>query len=588
MKRRILLALAAYALLLPAPAQAQNNPAQDFAALRDRYWQWSLENNPALARSVGDPRGDTKLSDLSLAHMDTLAQDARTMAQALQKIPVQHLPDDMATDAIIMGKLLQSTITAARFGQRAILFDSYSSWHQELVGDAREGNFTTRADYEHYIARLAAFPKQAAQAEATTRWALQHGFVQPCIVVANYPKSLAALTMPDASASVFAKPFVQKPAMLSEATWADLKNRGLGLIQSQLMPALRAYHQFITTDYMPHCRKTTRISATPQGAAYYQWRIAEETTTTLSADAIHARGLAEVARISAEMDKVAASAGYSGQREAYIAELRKNPRYYAQSPQELLSASADVAKYIDGQLPRLFNRLPSLPYGVKPIPQETADGNTTAYYETGAWAQHRAAIYRVNTTHLDQRPLFEIPALTAHEAVPGHHLQIALQQEMALSPMRRYLTQYTAFVEGWALYAESLGLEMGLYDTPEKNMGRLSYEMWRACRLVVDTGLHAKGWSREQAKAYMKAHTALSDANIDAEVTRYIGWPAQALAYKLGELSIKAQRHSAETALGENFDLRAFHDQLLAQGALPLDMMEAHTRSWIEAHKSKP
>lgn len=588
MTRPMLLAFMAAVFFAATGVQAQTTPAEDFTALRDRYWQWSLDNNPALARRVGDARGASKLSDLSLAHMDALAQDAEAMAQKLKAIPLDQLPADMATDAVIIGKLLHATRTAQRFGQRAILFDSYSSWEQELIAEARESSYTSRADFIHYIDRLLAFPAQAAAAQATTKWALAHGYVQPCIVVARYPQSLAALIRPDVADTVFAKPFAQKPAALSAAHWAELKARGMAAIKNQVLPALTRYQKFIVTDYMPRCRASTSISATPQGAAYYQWRIAEETTTSLGAEEIHAIGLSEVARITAEMDKVAASAGYAGQRAAYIAELRQNPKYYAKSAEELLSASARVAKFIDGQLPRLFNQLPRLPYGVKAIPDEIADGNTTAYYEPGAWAQHRAAIYRVNTTHLDQRPLFEIPALSAHEAVPGHHLQIALQQEQTLSPIRSHLTHYTAYVEGWALYAESLGLDMGLYDTPEKNMGRLSYEMWRACRLVVDTGLHAKGWSRAQAKAYMKAHTALSDANIDAEVTRYIGWPAQALGYKLGELSITAQRRAAEAALGENFDLRAFHDQLLARGPLPLDMVESHTQAWIAAQKLKP
>ena len=588
MARPVFLSLLACIFLAAGSAQAQNGAAEDFAALRDQFWSWSLDYMPALARQSGDARGNQKLGNVSLAGMDAYAQEAGRLHKALARIAVKDLPADQKTDARLMGKYLKSVMTAAHFGQRAILFDSYSGWEQELVGDAREGSFTTRADFENYIARLKAFPLQAAQAEATTRWAMQHGYVQPCIVVARYPKSLAALITTTPGTSLFAKPFAQKPAALSEATWADLQSRGMAAIAEHIMPALRKYQKFIAQDYMPRCRQSTSISDTKDGAAYYQWRIAEETTTNLSADAIHALGLREVARITAEMDKVAAEAGYAGRRADYIAELRQNPRYYARNRQELLAASAMAAKFIEGQLPRFFTQLPRLPFGLKPIPDETADGNTTAYYETGSWSQHRAAIYRVNTTHLDQRPLFEIPALTAHESVPGHHLQIALQQEMALSPMRRHLMQFTAFVEGWALYAESLGIDMGLYDSPEKNMGRLSYEMWRACRLVVDTGLHAKGWSREQAKAYMKAHTALSDANIDAEVTRYIGWPGQALGYKLGELSIKAQRAEAEKALGEKFDLRAFHDQLLAQGPVPLDMLEANSQAWIAAEKRKP
>ena len=286
------------------------------------------------------------------------------------------------------------------------------------------------------------------------------------------------------------------------------------------------------------------------------------------------------------MDEVATKAGYPT-RQAMIAEMRTNPKYFAKTPSEIMAAAALQAKTNDGKMPTLFGRLPRLPYGVKPIPAETAEGNTTAYYYPGSPDAGIAGTYFVNTTHLDQRPLWELPALTAHEAVPGHHNQIALQQELEMQPWRRYTTFFTAFVEGWGLYSEHLGIEMGLYDTPEKNMGRLSYEMWRACRLVVDTGIHAQGWTKEQAVAFMKENTALTDANIDAEVNRYISNPGQALAYKLGELKLRELRAKAEQELGPKFDVRRFHDAVLGQGPVPLDALEAQIDSWIAAEKAK-
>jgi uncharacterized protein (DUF885 family) len=253
-----------------------------------------------------------------------------------------------------------------------------------------------------------------------------------------------------------------------------------------------------------------------------------------------------------------------------------------------MAATALMAKTIDGKMPSLFTRLPRLPYGVKPIPAEIAEGNTTAYYQSGSPDAGLAGYYYVNTTHLDQRPLWELPALTVHEAVPGHHMQIATQQELDMPAWRKYGTFFTAFVEGWGLYSERLGIEMGIYDTPQKDMGRLGYEMWRAARLVVDTGLHAKGWSKEQAVAFMKDNTTLTDKNIDSEVNRYISNPGQALAYKIGELKIRELRAKAEKELGAKFDLRRFHDAVLGQGALPLDTLEAQINGWIAAEKQQP
>ena len=284
------------------------------------------------------------------------------------------------------------------------------------------------------------------------------------------------------------------------------------------------------------------------------------------------------------MVTVATNAGYPS-REAMIANLRSDPKYFAKTPEALMAAASRMAKIIDGKMPQFFGKLPRLPYGVREIPKETAETTTTAYYSGGSPESGIAGNYYVNTSKLDQRPLWELPALTAHEGVPGHHNQIALQQELTLPPFRKYAAGFTAFVEGWGLYSEHLGIEMGLYDTPEKNMGRLSYEMWRACRLVVDTGMHTKGWSKAQAIAFMKDNTALSDANIEAEVNRYISWPGQALAYKIGELKIRELRARAEAKLGAKFDLRRFHDAVLGQGPVPLDVLERQVDDWIKGEK---
>jgi uncharacterized protein (DUF885 family) len=286
------------------------------------------------------------------------------------------------------------------------------------------------------------------------------------------------------------------------------------------------------------------------------------------------------------MEQVAKKAGFAD-REAMIADMRSNPKWFTKTPEELLAATALMAKTIDGKMPSLFGRLARLPYGIRPMAAATAPGDTTARYQSGSPDSGLAGFYLVNTTKLDQRPLWEIPALTVHEAVPGHHMQIALQQELEMPDWRRNTAFFTAFVEGWGLYSERLGIEMGIYDTPQKDMGRLGYEMWRASRLVVDTGIHAKGWTKQQAVAFMKDNTTLTDANIDAEVNRYISNPGQALAYKLGELKIRELRERAERTLGPKFDLRRFHDAVLGQGSVPLDTLEAQINAWVAAEQGK-
>ena len=385
---------------------------------------------------------------------------------------------------------------------------------------------------------------------------------------------------------MFWAPFARaKPGVITDSDWADMQARARTAIMGGVVPAYREFLDFYTRDYAPKCRATVGIGATPGGPAYYAYRARVMTTTDLTPDAIHQIGLSEVARINAAMDKVVADSGFAGDRAAFVRRMRTDPQFYAKTPQELLEKTAFVTKQIDDWMPKLLGKLPRLPFSVKAIPADQAEGTTTAYSEWGSVASGRAGVYRVNTSRLDQRPLYELPALTMHEAAPGHQTQGSLQQELDLPAFRKYQASFTAFVEGWALYTESLGEDIGLYDTPEKKMGRYSYEMWRACRLVVDTGIHAKGWSRQQAIDYMTANTALSPHNIEAEVNRYITWPGQALAYKVGELTIKRLRAKAERQLGEKFDMRAFHDAILGQGPVPMDVLEVQIDDWIATRK---
>ena len=405
--------------------------------------------------------------------------------------------------------------------------------------------------------------------------------VLPCVSMVGYETSISGLITDEPKDSRFYQPFKRpKPDMMDSATFARLAGEAETVISTVVRPELEQHLNWYESRYAPNCAKDPGVSAQPGGDAYYAFRIRQMTTTEKTADEIHNIGLSEVARIRSEMVEVAKSAGYDS-REAFIEHLRTDPQYYAKTPEELMEKVARVTKIIDGKMPEIIGKLARLPYGLKEIPAETAEGTTTAYYNPGSPDVGIAGFYYVNTSKLDQRPFWEIPALSVHEAVPGHHMQIALQQELDMPDFRKYGAFFTAFVEGWGLYSERLGIEMNLYDTPAKDMGRLSYEMWRACRLVVDTGLHAKGWSKQQAIDYMTDNTALSPANIEAEVNRYISWPGQALAYKMGELKIRELRQKATTELGDKFDLREFHDVVLGQGAVPLDILEAQVIRWI-------
>ncbi len=569
------------ALALIAASAAHASPSTDLKRLTDAHWDWWLTSNPVAASRLGDRRGDGKLGDPSLAQQDRDTKTAAAFVAQLDAIPDAGLSGEERTNKAILRRVLAEQVEGNTFGQRAMLFDTYSGWHQNFAGLADRLPFQNRADYDSYLARLAAYPAYNRAAIEVTRTAIKGGFTQPCEVLGNFERSITGVLAEDTEKSRFYKPFLRAaPQGVADADWTAMKSRARTLITGTVEPEYRAFADFYARDYKPKCRATVGASALPRGRAFYAAQARSHTTTAMTPDAIHALGQSEVARIRSEMEGVAKRAGFAD-RAAFVQALRTDPKYYAKTPAELMAAAAVVSKQLDGLLPRYFGRLPRLPYGLREVPAETAEGTTTAYYSPGSPESGIAGFYYVNTSKLPQRPLFELPALTAHEAMPGHHLQIALQQELDLPPFRRHATGFTAFVEGWALYTERLGIEMGLYDTPEKDMGRLSYEMWRATRLVVDTGLHAKGWTKAQAVAFMRDNTALSEANIDAEVNRYISWPGQALGYKIGELKIRDLRAGAEKALGSKFDLRAFHDVVLGSGAVPLDVLEANVGAWV-------
>jgi uncharacterized protein (DUF885 family) len=565
---------------------AESDEPAALQAVIDDHWRWWLSVHPFEATALGVRSYDTEVPDLSLEAADRAADQSRKFLERLRAIPDRALPEEGRVNKTVLSWMLSEDIVANGFGERMMLFTSYESWPQDFAGLPDMLPFYTRADYESYLTRLSKYPRLNGQAMAITARALKEGYVQPCSTLEGFAKTISGAVAGKPEATRFYQPFLRaKPAAISDADWIALKARVATIIRDTLTPEYMRFHAWFLAQYLPACRRSDSASTLPDGVAWYASQVKAHTTTDLTPAQIHQIGLEEVARITARMDEVAKQA-HAASRQEFIREIKTNPKYFAKSAQELLDVAAWEAKKHDALMPRYFGLLPRLPYGVRAIPAETAEGTTTAYYFQGSPASGIAGTFYVNTSKLDQRPLWELPVLSAHEAVPGHHQQIALQQELKLPEFRRNATSFTAYVEGWALYSEFLGEEMGLYDTPEKMMGRLSYEAWRASRLVVDTGIHAMGWNKAKAVAFMKENTALTDANIDAEVNRYISWPGQALGYKIGEIRIRELRAKAERTLGPKFDLRAFHDAVLSSGPVPLDELTGGIDRWIATHKN--
>ncbi len=576
-----------FAALLCLASPAAATPSADLAKVIADHWTNFLSENPVYATILGNRDHDMAINDISLAEADRQTARAKGFLDRLNAIPDTGLSAPERTNKGVLARLLAERVEANGFGQRMMLFSSQDGWHQGFAGMADNLPFFAKRDYDSYLARLAQYPKLNGEALAISRTALKAGFIQPCAALGGFESTITGAVAGKPEDTRFYSPFLRaKPADVTEAEWAAMKARAVSIIRDVLTPEYAKFADFYAQEYKPKCRTTIGTSAMPQGQAYYAMQAKSHTTTDLTPEQIHQIGLSEVARIRTRMEGVAKGAGYAS-REAMIAELRSNPKYYAKSPEELMAATARVTKHIDGLMPRYFGTLPRLPYGIKEIPKETAETTTTAYYNSGNLASGTSGFYYVNTSKLDQRPLYELPALSVHEAVPGHHHQGSLAQEIDQPDFRKYAAWFTAYGEGWGLYTEYLGEEMGIYDTPEKMMGRLSYEMWRACRLVVDTGMHAKGWTKPQAIAFMTDNSALSAANIEAEVNRYISWPGQALGYKIGEIRIRELRRKAEGELGAKFDVRRFHDAVLLQGAVPLEVLDRQIADWIASEKAR-
>ena len=435
----------------------------------------------------------------------------------------------------------------------------------------------TARDYQDIVARLDAVPQRLAQVEARLRRGVETGVVCPRVILRDVAAQLDAQTPEDPLQAPLLKAFAKLPEGVSEEARTD----AVRIYREKIVPAYRKLREYFVSAYLPHARETVALSALPEGVDWYLERVRRETTTSLTPHEIHQLGLSEVKRIRGEMEKVLARVGFKGTLADFATFLRTDARFYFTDARELVREYRDIAKRIDPELTRLFGKLPRLPYGVVEIPAFSAPSQTTAYYRQGSPEAHRPGSYFVNTYKLDTRPKWEMEALTLHESVPGHHLQIAISQELTSVPEFRKTSRYVAFVEGWGLYAESLGPDLGMYQDPYSQFGQLTYEMWRAIRLVVDTGMHALGWSRDEAIDYFRQNSAKTEHDIVVEIDRYIVMPGQALAYKIGELKLKELRALASKELGAKFDVRTFHDAVLGSGALPLDVLEENVRAFI-------
>ncbi|MBM4002781.1 MAG: DUF885 domain-containing protein [Planctomycetes bacterium] len=556
-------------------------PAEDFARFLRDAWEFDLREDPLFATKAGDHRYNDRLPRESLQDQRRRAAQRAELLKTLRAIDRSQLPRDEQTNYDVADRKLNDELGEARFQAYLTPITNREGFHISFPDLPKEVPLNTVDDYNNYLARLRAFPAYVDDHVELMREGIRQKALLPGIVLEAYRDPIATHLVDDPTSSLFFAPFTRFPAAVDAAQRQRLAREGREAITSCVVPAYRKFLEFMEREYVPSARPSIGASALPEGRPFYQHRTRLFTTLDVTPEEVHATGLKEVARIRAEMEAIVKKVNFQGDFAQFLEFLRNDPKFYARSPDELKQAVALILKRMDGELPRLFKTLPRTPYGIREIPAYIAPRTTSAYYSPPAGDGSRAGFYFLNTYNLKSRPLYEMEALSLHEAVPGHHLQIALQQERADLPNFRRFTSFTAYVEGWALYSERLGLEVDFYQDPYSDFGRLGFEMWRACRLVVDTGMHYLDWPRERAIEFMAENTALSRHNIVAEVDRYIAWPGQALGYKMGEIKIRELRARAESALGSKFDLREFHDVVLRSGAVPLDLLERNVNAYI-------
>ena len=549
----------------------------------DKAWKITLDASPDFAYSQGDISQAGKLTDLSPDTLAKLNSRRELLLVNLKALNKSGLSKEERINAQLLQDQLQNDVDLYRYKDHYLPISSESGFHAYIASIAKD-RFATEQDYHHYLAKLEALPKYFAQQTYWLQQGLAAGITPPKVTLNGFENSISAFMVPVEDSGYF-KPFTHYPKHFSDAQKAALTEQGQALVENTVLPLYKEFFDYITQEYLLGARTSIATASLPDGEAFYENRVRYYTTLDMNSDEVHQLGLQEVKRIRGEMEAIIVDVGFEGSFAEFLHFLRTDPQFYPKTKEELLKEAAYIAKKADAMLPKYFGKLPRTPYGIQEVPAEIAPKYTTGRY-SGSSRDDEPGYYWVNTYALDKRPLYEMEALTLHEAVPGHHLQISLNTELtSLPPFRRY-SYISAFGEGWGLYSEYLGLEAGFYQDPYSNFGRLTYEMWRAARLVVDTGMHAKGWSRQRALDFMASNTALSLHNVTTEIDRYISWPGQALSYKIGELTIKRLRAQAEEELGEKFDIRAFHDAILENGSVPMLVLEQQIQDFISIQKA--
>lgn len=567
-------------LLVSMSSACYANASSEFTTLLDEHWEWQLAASPTMASQLGDRRYNDQWPDQNLQAIEQRHDDIREFLRRAYAIDRKDLSIDNQLNYELFRRQLEDTVDAYQFNNHLMPF-SHRGGVQNLDNLTNSLRLTTVEDFEDWLARISKIDDVIEQTIALAEKGRKSGYMAPKILMQRIPNQLSLQVVEIATASPLFMAFENMPDSISAADRERLRADAMEIIEDKVLPAYRKLDRYFNKKYLPAARESVGLSALPNGTAAYEYLVRSFTTTQMTPDDIHRLGLEEVKRIRDEMAKVIEEVGFEGSFQDFLVFLRTDPQFYYDTPEALYEAYLATSKRIDPELVNLFATLPRMPYGVKPIPDSIAADTTTAYYSRPAADGSRAGIYWVNLYRPDVRPKYEIEVLSVHEAMPGHHLQIALQQELGDVPDFRRFLGFTAFVEGWGLYSERLGYELGLYKDPYSRFGQLTYDMWRAVRLVVDTGLHYKGWTRQQAIDFFKDNAAKTEHDIINEIDRYIGNPGQALAYKIGQLKMLMLRERAERRLGEKFDVRAFHDQLLGAGALPLDLLEQRMDEWL-------
>jgi uncharacterized protein (DUF885 family) len=582
--------------LVSASAIAQTASEQSHA-LFDAYWEWQLRELPRLATSIGDHRYDDRLTDFSPAALASRKAAVADFARRLHTIDRSALSDEDALSYDVLARVLdddmrRSSVFNAPDAGGADLWLSINQFNGPQVGFSslpqlvRISRFASVLDYENYVKRLNAIPRELDQLTRGLRRAMARGWLPPEAVVQRVPSQIDALLITDPAANPIYAPFERFPESIGEADRTRLAAMGRAALRDKVIPALRTLRKFYALEYLPACAKGPGAWAQPSWAKFYAAAVASQTTTTLTPREIHELGLKEVERIGGEMDAVVRRVGFDGTRMQFADKIKATPEFHYASAAEMLQGYRDIAKRVDAKLPQFFAELPKLPYAIRAM--DAAEGDNAERYTRGTADGSRPGYFEANVNSMSRHAKGDMVTLLLHEAVPGHHLQVSRALELRDLPAFRKYSFNPAYGEGWALYAESLGEEMGLYDDPYAKFGYLSSEMLRACRLVVDTGIHAFGWKRDQAIRYLADNSGITEAQAVAEIDRYYVLPGQALAYKVGELTIKSLRAKAEAALGDHFDLRRFHNAIIDDGPLPLSVLEKRIDDWIARNRVKP